>query len=387
MSRENLLLTLLIHENTENQYYRKHDLFVEKQKKSVEKIRHKPFDELSRDRQEYYLDTWFWESWRFNNIVGFAEIEMETGWTIVGHLYLPRGRATRVRKKPLLLNYACVSFSFEENNLDSLREAIITLADDLQSYISDRKCYLEFHPEIVKHTDFYQMLKRTQMRITDKIYIIPNVQANSYLIIEPDGLTLIDTGMPFSEKQTLRYIANLGQSAEEIKQILITHADLDHYGCLATLKEASTARAYASQAEAEAMAKGISSRPVNRDIGRFQAFMIRLMGKYLKPTPIQVDEILTDGQVLPVLDGLQVVETPGHSPSHLSFYAPSVRVLFCGDSMKSNDKGLRASRSRNNWNQMLANESVKKLSTLGAQIVCPGHGPVVRDANNRFPST
>jgi len=223
------------------------------------------------------------------------------------------------------------------------------------------------------------------MKVIDNIHVIPNVQANSYLILEPDGLTIIDIGMPFSEKQTLKYIASLGRSAKEVKRILITHADLDHYGCLAALKEASGAITYASQPEAEAMGKGGSSRPVNRTVGRFQAFVIRLMGKYLKPTPIQVDEILTDGQVLPVLGGLQVVETPGHSPGHLSFYAPSVRVLFCGDSMKSNDKGLRASRSRNNWDQSQADASVRKLSTLGAQIVCPGHGPVVRDATDKFP--
>jgi len=223
------------------------------------------------------------------------------------------------------------------------------------------------------------------MKITDTIHLTPNVHANSYLIVEPKGLTIIDTGMPFSDRQTLKYITNLGRSAEEIKHILITHADLDHYGCLAALKEASGAHTYASQPEADAMAQGISSRPVNSSVGRFQAFVIRLMGKLLKPTPIQVDEILTDGQILPVLVGLQVVETPGHSPGHLSFYDPSVHVLFCGDSMKSNDKGLRTSRSRNNWNQALANESVKKLSMLGAQIVCPGHGPVVKDASRKFP--
>ena len=223
------------------------------------------------------------------------------------------------------------------------------------------------------------------MKIISNIHVIPNVQANSYLILEPDGLTIIDTGMPFSEKQSLKYIASLGRSTNEIKRILITHADLDHYGCLAALKEASGARTYASQPEAEAMARGGSSRPVNRDIGRFQGFVIRLMGKYLKPTPIQVDEFLTEGQILPVLGGLQVVETPGHSPGHLSFYAPSVHVLFCGDSMKSNDKGLRASRSRNNWDQTLAEVSVRKQAALGAQIVCPGHGPVIREAGSRFP--
>lgn len=225
------------------------------------------------------------------------------------------------------------------------------------------------------------------MKITDNIHVIPNVQANSYLVVEPEGLTIIDTGMPFSEKQILKYIVSLGRSAEEIGHILITHADLDHYGCLAALKKASGARTYASRPEAEAMARGASSRPVDRNIGRFQGLVIYLMRKYLKPTPIMVDEILTDGQVLPVLGGLQVVETPGHSPGHLSFYAPSLRVLFCGDSMKSNDKGLRASRSRNNWDQSLVNGSAMKQAVLGAQIICPGHGPVIKGADIKFPNS
>ena len=223
------------------------------------------------------------------------------------------------------------------------------------------------------------------MKIIDNVYVVPRVTANSYLIVDPDGLTIIDTGMPYSEKKIFEYLATIGKSAGDIKRILITHADLDHYGCLSALQQASGARTYAAQAEAEAMARGKSSRPVDRSVGRFQRFMIGLMGSLLKANPIQVDEILAEGQVLPVLGGLQAVETPGHSPNHLSYYVPAVGVLFCGDSMKSNEKGLRASRSRNNWNQNMAAASVRKQAELGAQIVCPGHGPVVREAGTKFP--
>lgn len=224
------------------------------------------------------------------------------------------------------------------------------------------------------------------MKIIDNVYIIPGVMANSYLLVDPDGLTIIDTGMPYSEKRTLEYIARLGLSAGDIKRILITHADLDHYGSLAALQKASGARTYASQVEARAMAIGKSSRPVDRSVGRFQRFMINMMGRLLKPVPIQVDEFLCDGQVLPVLGGLHVVESPGHAPGHLSFFVPSAGTLFCGDSMRSDGKkGLRASRSRNNWNQSQAEASVRKQGGLGARIVCPGHGPAVREAEERFP--
>lgn len=223
------------------------------------------------------------------------------------------------------------------------------------------------------------------MKIIDNVYLIPRVMANSYLIVDPDGLTIVDTGMPYSEKRTLEYIARLGRSAQDIRHILVTHADLDHYGSLAALRNASGARSYASRLEAQAIAAGQSSRPVNRSVGRFQRFMITLMGKLLKPTPTQVDEILAEGQVLPVLGGLQVVETPGHAPGHLSYFAPAAGVLFCGDSMRSDGKDFRGSRSRNNWDQAMAEASVHKQKGLGAQVVCPGHGPAVYDAVEKFP--
>ena len=225
------------------------------------------------------------------------------------------------------------------------------------------------------------------MKIVDNVYVVPGVIANSYLVAGPDGLTIIDAGLPHSEKRILEYIASLSRSAQDIKHILITHADLDHYGCLAALQKASGACTYASRLEAASMAKGQSSRPVYRSIDTaFKRFMFALMSWMMKATPIQVDEILTEGQVLPVLGGLQVVETPGHSPGHLSYFAPSAGILFCGDSMRSDGKrGFRASRSRNDWDQALAGVSVRKQAGLGANIVCPGHGPVIWDAGRKFP--
>ena len=117
MSDRNRLMTLLIHRRTREKYYRDHDKFVDKQKKWLESIRHEPFEALPKDRQIYYLDRWFWPPWRFNDIVGFAEIEMETPWTVIGHLYLPEGRVTSATKKPLFLNYACTSADFEPGNI------------------------------------------------------------------------------------------------------------------------------------------------------------------------------------------------------------------------------------------------------------------------------
>jgi hypothetical protein len=164
MSSRRLLLTLLIHQNTRDQYYHKHDLFVEKQKKWLEDIRQEPFDALPKDMQTYYQDSWFWPPWRFNDIVGFAEIELETDWTVIGHLYLPEGRASKISKKSLLLNYACASASSIQGNLQNLREAIISVTDQLQLILAECKWRLEFSQELVNYTDFLMMIRDREQR-------------------------------------------------------------------------------------------------------------------------------------------------------------------------------------------------------------------------------
>ena len=104
-----------------------------------------------------------------------------------------------------------------------------------------------------------------------------------------------------------------------------------------------------------------------------------------KPAPVRTDELLSDGEILPVLGGLLVIETPGHTPGHISLFAPSAGILFCGDSIVSEESGLRGSHGANNWDQAKSDESVRKQAVLGARIVCSGHGPVVMDAAGKFP--
>jgi len=222
------------------------------------------------------------------------------------------------------------------------------------------------------------------VKIIDHVFVVPKVVANPYIIVDPDGLTIIDTGIPRSDNKILAYIASLGKSARDVKRILLTHSDLDHVGGLAALQKATGARSYASQVEADAIALGRPSRQISSSPS-LRSFLFGLLRPFFKATPVKVDEILTNGQVLPVLGGLHVVETPGHTPGHISLFAPSVGVLFCGDSMVTDENGIRVSRSGVTWDAAEAKESVKKQSALGARIVCSGHGPVIMDAVGKFP--
>ena len=222
------------------------------------------------------------------------------------------------------------------------------------------------------------------MEIIPNVHLIPNTIANPYLLIDPDGLTLVDAGLPGSDKKILRYLAGLGYAPKDLKRIIITHADFDHVGGLAALKKASGARVFSSPIEAQAIAEGHSTRPL-KPRSFIVKFLFDVMAGLFKPARVQVDELLMDGQTLPALGELRVLETPGHTPGHISLFAPSVRVLFCGDSIVSDENGLRGSTGANNWDQPKSDESVRIQAALGAQIVCSGHGPVVMDAAGKFP--
>ena len=164
------------------------------------------------------------------------------------------------------------------------------------------------------------------------VYQLPDNFVNLYLILEPNGVTLIDTGLQKSGAVVvLSALESLGQRATDLKRILITHADPDHIGSGAALKTASGATVMIGRGDAPAMANGVASRPINNAIVKF---VFGLMMP--KSVPVQIADVqLEDGAVIPeVLGGLQVVLSPGHTAGHVAFYSPRDRILFAGDSLR-----------------------------------------------------
>jgi glyoxylase-like metal-dependent hydrolase (beta-lactamase superfamily II) len=223
------------------------------------------------------------------------------------------------------------------------------------------------------------------MKITDNVFVVPGVLANPYILVDADGLTIIDTGMPRNEKKILAYVVSLGKSATDVKRIILTHSDIDHIGSLAALQKATGACTYASQIEAKAIATGKPSREIRSSGFSLRRILFTLMSPFFKATPFQVSEILADGQILPVLGGLHVVDTSGHTPGHLSLFAPTAGALFCGDSLVSDEDGLHGSRPGLTWDDVRAKAAVSRQAALRPTIVCSGHGPVVLEAAGKFP--
>jgi glyoxylase-like metal-dependent hydrolase (beta-lactamase superfamily II) len=223
------------------------------------------------------------------------------------------------------------------------------------------------------------------MEFAPNLHLVPGVIANAYLIMEDGSATLIDAGLPGSHRRILRYLSERGYSPARLTRIFLTHSDVDHVGGLAALKRLTGARLYASPIEAGAIVQGKRSRLVQpRHFGRRMAMsLIRAM---FHAAPAPVDELLHDGQTLDGFGGIQVLYTPGHTPGHISLFAPKRRVLFSGDSMISRGGRVVGSLPSNTWDAALAAESFRRQAALAPRLICSGHGPVAQLAEGEVPT-
>ncbi len=98
-----------------------------------------------------------------------------------------------------------------------------------------------------------------------------------------------------------------------------------------------------------------------------------------------VRNLVADGQVLPVLEGLRVVHTPGHTPGSVCYVLKDRGVVFSGDTLFSD--GTRVSRSVPfpGYDGVAYRESLTRLAGLEFDVLCGGHGePLVGGASRRL---
>ena len=82
--------------------------------------------------------------------------------------------------------------------------------------------------------------------------------------------------------------------------------------------------------------------------------------------------------------GFVVLETPGHSPGHVSFWREADRTLICGDvffnlNIVTFAYGLRQPPDLFTYDVPQNRDSERRLAELEPAVACFGHGPVLRD--------
>ena len=184
---------------------------------------------------------------------------------------------------------------------------------------------------------------------------------NAYLV----GDVLVDAGIRQSSWWILRELRE-----RPLRALALSHVHPDHQGSSARVCGELGVPLWCGAADADAMEGGLTNYVSGRGLPRFLG---RAFGGGAHP----VARRLREGDELAA--GFVVLETPGHSPGHVSFWRERDRTLLAGEVLLN--FGVRLSEPvRSLTTDVAANRrSVQRLAALEPALVLFAHGWPLRE--------
>lgn len=238
------------------------------------------------------------------------------------------------------------------------------------------------------------------MEITPRVHIIPAHQAflsgpyapNVYLVVDGGQGALIDAGYPDegSIGPRLEYLQGMANpsagsgQALKLAHIIVTHHHIDHCGGAHALRQATGARICLHPTEARLLSEWRAAAPQDMDIPAEPQTLAERLGAWRRATAqTTADCLVQGGDTVQVGDvTLKVIDTPGHTLGSISLYLREEGVLFTGDTVLG--LGTVAIMPPPHGDMALYMQSLERLKGYQAALLCPGHGPPVRDVARKL---
>lgn len=214
-----------------------------------------------------------------------------------------------------------------------------------------------------------------------------SVLVNYFMVTSPlfaDDWVLVDAGLRASAARIFREAARRF-AGRPPQAILLTHGHFDHVGALGELVARWNVPVYAHRYELPFLNHGLNyPAPDPRVGGGLLALGSVFFPRRVHPPPRPVQPLPEDGRV-PALPGWRMVETPGHTPGHVSFLREHDGLLIAGDAVVT----TRQESALSVWLQRIeirpppayftpdwrrAYESIARIRQLRPKILISGHG-------------
>lgn len=176
--------------------------------------------------------------------------------------------------------------------------------------------------------------------------LLANLETREAIVVDPgDEVTDI--------------LARLAKRQLTLKQIIVTHAHIDHIGGAAQLKRATGAPVIFNQQDLPLVA------------------MLDAQAAWLgvaMPEKVTPDESAEEALAVGV-PGLEagVIHTPGHTPGSICLYFPKQELLLAGDTLFAGSVG-RTDLPGGNSHDLLRSIHTRLMPLPEKTLVVPGHG-------------
>ncbi len=226
--------------------------------------------------------------------------------------------------------------------------------------------------------------------IARDVAVVPMMIVNAYFIGNPQNWVLVDSGTPGNAKKIQQTAeARFGPTARP-KAIILTHGHFDHAGSAGDLAKRWDVKVYAHRLERPFLNGNSPYPPMDPTApGFFSA-----ISRFFPSRTASIEDRLADlNGSLPEL-GLsdwEAIDTPGHTPGHVSFFRRSDGVLLAGDAFATvNMDNLLMLLTKKpqiyrppvpattDWQK--ARAAVQSLAALRPRVIGAGHGSPMTDS-------
>jgi hydroxyacylglutathione hydrolase len=202
-------------------------------------------------------------------------------------------------------------------------------------------------------------------QVADDVWHLSGFPANN-INVYVVGDVLVDAGLAIDKRRILKQVQAPGAPA--VRTHALTHAHFDHYGSSHAICEQLGLPLWCGADDIEAVEAGKMAGPGGRMVPGPAAHPV---SRGLR----EGDEFVADFVVL---------ETPGHSPGHVSYWRERDRVLLCGDVMWGYNPFRMGGPMREPFTSFspdpgLNRRSARRIAELNPSLVLFGHGKPLRD--------